>query len=120
MTIADALHELRRRDPLLFRSGVFMAIALAGSVLAFPFDDRQIPGLPLVNWSTRSGDLRVAPFFGMHALQALPLFGFLLDRSVNSPAGSRARLVSAAALVWLVVMGGLLALALRGQPLLAL
>ncbi len=262
MTIADALHELRRRDPLLFGSGVLMAIALAGSLLAFPFDDRQIlginpwikpakfeislliffwtiawfmpdarpssrartfirwtpplvmvieivlivgqaargttshfnhssllnevifavmglmitintvamltllltlrrdtppdragylwgvraglaifilaslqgwvlvandahtvaapdggPGLPFVNWSTTSGDLRVAHFFGMHALQALPLFGFLLDRSVNSPAGSRARLVSAAALAWLVVMGGLLLMALQGLPL---
>jgi hypothetical protein len=78
------------------------------------------PGLPFVNWSTTSGDLRVAHFFGMHALQALPLFGYVLDRSANSSASSRARIVSAAGLAWLAVMGGLLALALRGQPLLAL
>ena len=38
------------------------------------------PGLPFVNWST-IGDLRIAHFFGMHAMQALPLLGFFLDKS---------------------------------------
>ena len=38
-------------------------------------------GLPFVNWSTTHGDLRIAHFFALHALQAFLLLGFLISRT---------------------------------------
>jgi hypothetical protein len=75
------------------------------------------PGLPFVNWSTDQGDLRTAHFFGMHAMQALPLLGFFLDRLRIAAARN---VVVAVGILWLALTGGLLFMALNGRPLLAL
>jgi hypothetical protein len=38
-------------------------------------------GLPILNWSTLFGDLRVAHFFGIHSLQIIPLFGYFISKN---------------------------------------
>ena len=40
-------------------------------------------GLPLVNWSRHYGDLRIAHFIGLHALQAIPLIGYYVAKNKN-------------------------------------
>lgn len=40
-----------------------------------------LQGLPFLNWSRGHGDLRVAHFFALHAVQAFPLLGYLLSRT---------------------------------------
>lgn len=42
--------------------------------------------MPVLNWSTRYGDLRIAHFIGMHALQVLPLLSWYVLRDTISTA----------------------------------
>jgi hypothetical protein len=78
------------------------------------------PGLPILGWSTEGGDVRVPHFVGLHAMQVLPLLGYLLVRR---------RTLSQRQQLWLVISGGAayagwLALltwqALRGQSIVAM
>ena len=79
------------------------------------------PGLPVVGWSTEGGDLRVAHFVGLHAMQVLPLLGWLV---ASWPAPwlrprDRVALVVIAGLGYLGLVLLLTWQALRAQPLVA-
>ena len=77
-------------------------------------------GLPFVNWSTKGGDLRVAHFLGLHALQVVPLFGWLLPRTAP---WARSSALTGAVLVFAVLYGSvgfaLYLQAVAGRPFIA-
>lgn len=78
------------------------------------------PGMPVTNFSTTGGDLRVAHLVGVHALQGLPLLGLLLTLGPRA-LGPRHRtaLVWIAATAWLGLTLILTWQAARAQPLIS-
>lgn len=67
-------------------------------------------GLPFVNWSIQYGDLRAAHFFGMHALQLLPLIGFYSNNT---------RLTVGVFVIYFLLCTLTLLIALQGKPIFA-
>lgn len=72
-------------------------------------------GLPVVNWSTGGGDLRIAHFFGMHAFQVVPFFAYTLEKYRIK---SSVVWTFVFAVFYLSVFTFLFIQALHGQPLL--
>jgi hypothetical protein len=76
------------------------------------------PGLPVTGWSTQHGDLRVAHFVGLHALQALPLLTLVVFR--NRAERPRIHLTLVASATYLLFFVGLLVQALQGLPFISM
>ncbi|MEM1361127.1 MAG: hypothetical protein AAGF94_05355 [Pseudomonadota bacterium] len=73
--------------------------------------------IPFLGWSGEVGDLRPAHFLSLHAMQALPLFGWVVDRqNLARPRYA----VSVAAVIYTVLTLAVFAQALAGQPLIRL
>jgi hypothetical protein len=73
-------------------------------------------GLWLMGWSRDGGDLRVAHFFGTHALHAVPLAGLLAGRWL-APRPARA-VTWAVATAWTALCIATFVQALGGKPFL--
>jgi len=78
----DPLRSTAWRAALwLFLLAAFSGFSMAGRMQHSVGGEDGGPGLPLVNWSTRHGDLRVSHFVAMHALQLLPIIAAGLMRA---------------------------------------
>jgi len=74
------------------------------------------PGLPGTGWSVEHGDLRIAHFVGLHAMQVLPLLALAIRRR-RLPDAVRVRLVVVSAASYTALFLLVVWQALRGQPL---
>jgi len=78
-------------------------------------------GLLFVNWSTIAGDLRIAHFIAIHAVQIVPLFAYILAQMTPIPAVKHRRFaIAAMAIVVSVAVGATFVQAALGHPLLSI
>lgn len=70
------------------------------------------PGMALTGWSTGHGDLRIAHFVGLHAIQVIPLLAWLIGDRRHATAW-----VVTAATVYFAVMLFVAIKAMKGLPL---
>jgi hypothetical protein len=77
-------------------------------------------GLPFVNWSVIGGDLRIAHFIAIHAIQIVPLFAYILAQmSPVLPVKHRRIAAGALALAVSFAVGATFVQAALGHPLLS-
>lgn len=74
-------------------------------------------GLPLVNWSTVGGDLRIAHFFGLHGIQIIPFFAFWVLKKWQLPFRNQIILVTIFGLLYAAWIGFVFYQAKQGIPL---
>ena len=77
-------------------------------------------GLPLVNWSTTGGDLRIAHFFGLHSIQIIPLFAVLISTKWKASSGKQILAVTIFSLLFATLVGFTFYQAKQGMPLMNL
>lgn len=77
-------------------------------------------GLPIVNWSTKGGDLRVAHFFALHGLQIIPLFALWISKKRSFSSRNQIITVTVFALLFASLIGYIFYQAKQGIPIITL
>lgn len=90
----EPIHDLPNYYLWAIRLGIMLFVIFSfegfamGSRLAHTVGEADGgKGLPFLNWSITHGDLRIAHFIGMHALQLLPLLAWFVLKDVKLTIG---------------------------------
>jgi hypothetical protein len=120
----QAKYDVSRSSQLGIAFGLFLFLggsAIGGVMVAHGQSVVGVapggPGLPVLNWSTTGGDFRVAHFLGIHALQILPIAGWLIDRLKGLPRRAKPTAVIAVSAGYVLLMGFVFMQAMDGVPL---
>ena len=104
--------------------GYFLTLGLAGYMSSFT-DGHWVGGvrsdangLPIFGWARDGGDLRVAHFFATHLMQAVPLAGYLADRTFGSESAMPKIIAIVAALAGAAITVGTFLQDMAGEPFL--
>ena len=119
---ADLGPALRRGVSYGFIASFALTLVVAGYMSSQGGHFVGTPGagaatLPIFGWSAAVGDLRPAHFLSLHAMQIMPLLGWILDRQGIARASI---LMALGALGYTVLTLAVFAQALAGYPLIAL
>jgi hypothetical protein len=102
---------------------IFLGASAIGGVMVFKGGHSvgvaggdSAPGLPFLDWSLTGGDLRPAHFIGLHALQILPIAGWLINQWVGGPVWMKLAGVLATAVLIAAVIAFLFVQAMAGVP----
>ena len=77
-------------------------------------------GIPILNWSTKGGDLRIAHFFGLHGIQIIPLFAVWISKVWKKSTTKQIIAVSAFSLFYAGWIAFTFYQANQGMPLIAI
>jgi hypothetical protein len=93
---------------LIFIVFSFQGLAMGGRQTHTIGSEVQTTFLPFFKWNMKEGDLRVAHFIGMHALQIIPLLAFYLLKNT--------KVVFGLSFIYLILAVFVLMQALQGKP----
>ncbi|MBM3547525.1 MAG: hypothetical protein FJX54_11260 [Alphaproteobacteria bacterium] len=116
-----------RRNPIVFAAGLGIVLGnLLGGLTGMYMSNQtghwvgglqtDAGGVPIFGWSRSGGDLRVAHFFGLHLMQALPIAAWLARDAVAERL--QRPLVIGLAILGTLVTAGTWLQAVHGLPLL--